>query len=143
MKILLVDDEKKFAVMLSKRLALRGMDVDVVFTGREALEKIENKRYDVAVLDVKMPGIGGIELKGKLREVDPELKIIFLTGHGSENDFKVGSAEAACYLAKPLNIETLIEILYKVVCKRIIIIYHQNHDKKPFCSLFFHDFDDR
>jgi DNA-binding response OmpR family regulator len=114
MKILLVDDEKKFAVMLSKRLALRGIDVDAVFTGRDALERIENNRYDVAVLDVKMPGIGGIELKGKLREVDPEIKIIFLTGHGSENDFKIGSAEAACYLAKPLNIETLIEILYKV-----------------------------
>ncbi len=114
MKILLVDDEKKFAVMLSKRLALRGMNVDVFFSGQDALKKAEDTHYDAAILDVKMPGIGGIELKGKLRKVNPEMKIIFLTGHGSESDFKLGSAEADCYLAKPLNIETLIKILHGI-----------------------------
>jgi len=115
MKILLVDDEKKFAIMLSKRLALRGIDVDVVFTGEDAVKNTQINRYDVAVLDVKMPGIGGIKLKRKLIELNPEMKIIFLTGHGSESDFKIGSAEAACYLSKPLHIDTLIKILHKVV----------------------------
>lgn len=114
MKILLVDDEKKFAIMLSKRLALRGIEVEVAFTGEDAVEKVEKNRYDVAILDVKMPVIGGIELKRKLKKVNSDLKIIFLTGHGSENDFKIGSAEAACYLAKPLHIESLINILHKV-----------------------------
>jgi DNA-binding response OmpR family regulator len=66
MKVLLVDDEKKFAMMLSKRLVLRGIDVNYVYTGEEALVMVENSRYDVAILDVKMPGIGGIELKRKL-----------------------------------------------------------------------------
>ena len=114
MKILLVDDEKKFAIMLSKRLALRGIDVDVVFTGEDAVKKTEINRYDVAILDVKMPGISGIKLRQKLIELNSEMKIIFLTGHGSESDFKIGSAEAACYLSKPLHIETLIKILHKV-----------------------------
>ena len=114
MKILLVDDEKKFAIMLSKRLALRGIDVDVVFTGEDAVKKTEINRYDVAILDVKMPGISGIKLRQKLIELNSEMKIIFLTGHGSESDFKIGSAEAACYLSKPLHIETLIKILRKV-----------------------------
>lgn len=115
MKILLVDDEKKFAMMLAKRLALRGIDVDYVFTGEEALEKAKTNKYDVAILDVKMPGIGGIELKRKLKELDPCLKIIFLTGHGSKTDFETGSVEGACYLAKPIQIDELITILREVI----------------------------
>jgi len=114
MKVLLVDDEKKFAMMLSKRLALREIDVDYVYTGEEALVMAVNSRYDVAILDVKMPGIGGIELKRKLSGLAPGMKFIFLTGHGSETDFEVGSAEAAYYLAKPLQIEKLVEILHEV-----------------------------
>jgi DNA-binding response OmpR family regulator len=114
MKILLVDDEKKFAMMLSKRLALRGIEVDYVFTGLEAVTKVERNKYDVAILDVKMPGIGGIELKRKLSGLAPGMKIIFLTGHGSEADFEIGSSEAAYYLAKPVQIEKLIEILHEL-----------------------------
>jgi DNA-binding response OmpR family regulator len=111
MKVLLVDDEKKFATMLAKRLALRGIDIDYVFTGKDAIIKAETQRYDVAILDVKMPGIGGIELEQKLKELDPCLKIIFLTGHGSKIDFEAGSAAAECYLAKPIQIDELITIL--------------------------------
>lgn len=114
MKVLLVDDEKKFATMLAKRLALRGIDVDYAFTGEEAMIKAENKNFDVAILDVKMPGIGGIELKRKLSGLARGMKIIFLTGHGSETDFETGSAEAAYYLPKPFQIEKLIEILHEV-----------------------------
>ena len=114
MKILLVDDEKKFVMMLAKRLALRGIDVDYAFTGDEALTKAKNNLYDVAILDVKMPGIGGIELARELKALIPGIKSIFLTGHGSEADYAAGSAEAAYYLAKPLQIEKLIEILCEV-----------------------------
>jgi CheY-like chemotaxis protein len=114
MKVLLVDDEKMFAMMLAKRLALRDIEVDFVFSGEEALAKAENTAYDVAVLDVKMPGLGGIELERLLRKLDPALKTIFLTGHGSKADFEAGSAEAAYYLAKPIQIEELIRILHEV-----------------------------
>ncbi len=114
MKVLLVDDERKFATMLAKRLVLRGIDIDYVFTGEDAVLKAETQRYDVAILDVKMPGIGGIELERKLKELDPGMKIIFLTGHGSQTDFEAGSAEATCYLAKPIQIDELITILREV-----------------------------
>ena len=114
MKILLVDDEKKFVMMLAKRLALRGIDVDYAFTGDEALRKARNNMYDLTILDVKMPGIGGIELERELKALIPGIKSIFLTGHGSEADFTAGSAAAACYLAKPLQIEKLIKILSEV-----------------------------
>ena len=114
MKVLLVDDERKFATMLAKRLVLRGIDIDYVFTGEDAVLKAETQRYDVAILDVKMPGIGGIELERKLKELDPGMKIIFLTGHGSQTDFEAGSAEATCYLAKPIQIDELITILREI-----------------------------
>ena len=114
MKVLLVDDERKFVIMLSKRLAIRGIDVDYAFSGEDAVAKAASNRYDVAILDVKMPGIGGIELQRKLSDLDPRLNIIFLTGHGSENDFRRGAAEAACYLAKPLQIEKLIKIMHEI-----------------------------
>jgi DNA-binding response OmpR family regulator len=112
MKVLLVDDEIKFTIMLSKRLALRGIEVDYEHTGEAAIEKVKQNEYDVAILDVKMPGIGGIELKQKLKGLAPGMKFIFLTGHGSEADFETGSTEGSLYLAKPLRIETLIEILH-------------------------------
>ncbi len=115
MKVLLVDDEKKFVAMLAKRLSLRGIDADFVHTGEEAVERVEKNAYDVAVLDVKMPGIGGIELRRKLSAMKPNLKFIFLTGHGSRDDFEVGSAEANFYLSKPLRIENLLEALENVL----------------------------
>jgi DNA-binding response OmpR family regulator len=114
MRVLLVDDETKFATMLAKRLALRGIDVDYVYTGKDAIAKTETSSYDVAILDVKMPGIGGLELERQLKKLAPEMKFIFLTGHGSEADFKTGSAKAERYLAKPIQIEELIEILREV-----------------------------
>lgn len=114
MKVLLVDDEIKYALMLSKRLALRGVDNDCAHTGERALAMAGHTNYDVAVLDVKMPGIGGIELEQKLSDLQPAMKFIFVTGHGSEKDFADGATAAAHYLSKPLQIEKLIEILHEV-----------------------------
>ena len=112
MNLLLVDDEKKFASMLARRLELRGMQVTVCFSGEDALAAVEEiERLDVAILDVKMPGIGGIELKQRLRERDPRIKFIFLTGHGSNEDYQLGTKEADAYLPKPLKIDDLIASL--------------------------------
>lgn len=115
MNIMLVDDEQKFATMLAKRLELRGIDATVFFSGDEALTAVEKGlRFDVALLDVKMPGIGGIELRRKLQPLDPRMKFVFLTGHGSDADYQVGVKEADGYLPKPLKIENLIEILNRL-----------------------------
>lgn len=117
MKILLVDDEKRFVMLLSKRLALRGIDADYANSGEEAVAKVTDHHYDVAVLDVKMPGIGGIALERKLRWLAPNMKTIFLTGHGSETDFEIVSAEATHYLSKPIDVENLLEVLKNVIGK--------------------------
>ena len=115
MNVLLVDDEQKFALMLAKRLGLRGFHTDVFFSGEDALRGIkEGQHYTVGLLDVKMPGIGGIELGRRLKALDPQIKIIFLTGHGSDMDYQVGASEADGYLPKPMMIETLIEMLNRL-----------------------------
>ena len=115
MKVLLVDDEEKFVLMLAKRLDLRGIQSKFVYSGAEAIALVEKgEHFDVAVLDVKMPGIGGIDLRRKLGEMDPQMKFVFLTGHGSNIDYKIGASEAAFYLPKPLNIDELIKTLGKL-----------------------------
>lgn len=117
MKILLVDDEKQFVSALAERLSMRGLDADWVSTGKEALEKAAEDEYDLAILDVKMPRISGLELKRKLEEIKPGMRFIFFTGHGSEDEFKICSAEASCYLVKPLKIEALMEHIQAVMNK--------------------------
>ncbi len=110
MKVLLVDDEHELVSTLAERLSLRGMQADWAISGEEAMRLAEKNPYDVAVLDVKIPRISGLELKRNLQSKRPDLKFIFMTGHGSEEDFRRCSAEAAdgCYLVKPVNIEDLI-----------------------------------
>jgi len=109
MKVLLVDDEKKFVSLLAERLSLRGLEADWTTTCDEALSKAQTEDYDIAVLDVKMPGISGINLKKKLEKIIPHMKFIFVTGHGSEEDYNIGIKEASFYIIKPFKIETLIE----------------------------------
>ena len=115
MKDLLVDDEQKFALMLAKRLELRGIQTDVFFSGEQALDTVEQgNRFDVAILDVKMPGIGGIELRRLLGQLDEQMKFVFLTGHGSGMDYTIGASEASFYLPKPLKIDELVKTLDRV-----------------------------
>ena len=111
MRILLVDDEEELVSTLAERLSLRGIKADWATSGEEALKMAQEELYDLAVLDVKIPRISGIELERKLKEKHPNMKFIFMTGHGSEDDFKDGSAEAGAeyYLVKPVNIEHLID----------------------------------
>ena len=111
MHILLVDDEEELVVTLAERLAIRGIDADWGTSGEDALKKAETEAYDLSVLDVKIPRISGINLKKELQKKNPHMKFIFMTGHGSEDDYKAGSEEAGSeyYLVKPVDIKTLIE----------------------------------
>ncbi len=116
-RILLVDDEIDFISTLAERLSFRGINADFVCCPEEAVKKIEEQCYDLAVLDVKMPKISGIALKKLLQEKCPAMKFIFLTGHGSEEAFKAGTSEAGeeNYLLKPMRFEDLIEKI-KSIC---------------------------
>lgn len=110
MKVLLVDDEEEMVSALSERLSMRGIDSECVLSGMDAVERVHRNRYDVVVLDVKMPGMNGLETMEKIQAVQPDTKIIFLTGHGSVADCEAGKNAGACfYLMKPVDIEVLIE----------------------------------
>lgn len=111
MRVLLVDDEVELVSALAERLSLRGIEADWASTCDGALEQVDSRTYDLAVLDVKMPKISGLELKRILQAKCPHMRFIFVTGHGSENDFQEALSEAgtAYYLVKPLHIQTLIE----------------------------------
>ncbi len=110
MNVLLVDDEAELVSTLAERLTLRGIDACWATSCEEALRCLETTAFDIAVLDVKMPKVDGLELKKCLQEKSPGMKFIFVTGHGSTQDFETGVSEVGrdYYLVKPLNIETLI-----------------------------------
>ncbi len=117
MRVLLVDDEKELVTTLAERLTLRGIHADWAVSGEEALEKAAENRYDLALLDVRIPRLSGLELKKKLAERQPGMRFIFMTGHGSEADYRAGTAEAGeeYYLVKPVSIDALIEKMNEAV----------------------------
>lgn len=117
MRVLLVDDEKELVEALAERLSLREIEADWATTCKDALGMLDTQEYDVALLDVKMPKLSGIALKREMEKKAPHMKFIFLTGHGSEVDFRAGAAEAGVeyYLVKPVGIDTLVEKMRDVV----------------------------
>ena len=113
-RILLVDDEKEFVQTLSERLKMRQIDSKFVFSGEDALDFADNEDTDVMVLDLKMPGIDGIEVLKKVKQTKPNMEIIILTGHGSEKDRKTClELGAFAYLQKPADIDILTATMKK------------------------------
>jgi len=113
-KVLLVDDEHEFVQTLSERLNTRNYGSYPVFDGEQALEFLGNETPDVMVLDLKMPGMGGVEVLRKTKEANPGIEIIILTGHGSEEDKKICMELGAyAYLNKPVDIAELTVIIDK------------------------------
>lgn len=109
MKVLLVDDEEELVSTLAERLDMRGIESDWVVTGEEGLRLALERDYDWVVLDMKMPGLGGLETMQAIRRRRPETKIIVITGHSSERDRQAGlSAGASHYLLKPVDVEDLV-----------------------------------
>lgn len=115
MRILLVDDEMDLVSTMAERLKLRGMDADWATGGEEAMKLASSCFYDLAVIDMKMPRISGLELRRMLSALCPEMKFIFLSGHGSDEDFKVGSAEADLFMIKPIRIKDLVERIHELL----------------------------
>jgi len=111
-RILIVDDENQFVDAVVERLQLRGFDACGVNTGHDAMALLDQQDYDVVLLDVKMPGLGGLEVIRKIKEKWPSLRVVLLTGHGSSQDAEKGMQLGAFkYVMKPVNIDELISIL--------------------------------
>jgi|WetSurMetagenome_2_1015567.scaffolds.fasta_scaffold541223_2 CheY-like chemotaxis protein len=112
LRVLFVDDEEELVSTVVERLALRGIEATGATGGQEALDRVAEQAFDVVVLDVRMPGLGGLEVIQRLRQDHPELGVILLSGHGAKEDVEVGLRLGAFdYLQKPVDLEDLIEIL--------------------------------
>ena len=115
-RVLLVDDEEEFLTATSRTLQRRNLDVDVAPNGVTALELVRQNRYDVIVLDVKMPDIDGIEVFRIIHLKHPGLPVILLTGHVSIDDaFHTARDGIADYLSKPIDMDHLTELIFEVV----------------------------
>jgi CheY-like chemotaxis protein/cytidylate kinase len=113
-KVLLVDDEREFVETLSERLIMRHMGSAVAYDGESALDLIKEDEPEVMILDLKMPGIDGIEVLKRVKATRPEIEVIILTGHGSEGDRDVCMELGAfAYLNKPVDIDLLSDTLRK------------------------------
>ena len=111
-KVLFVDDEKDFVQTISQRLINRNVGTYGVYNGEDALELITKDSPDVMVLDLKMPGLHGIEVLRRTKELAPEVEVIILTGHGTESDKKdCMELGAFAYMNKPVHIEALSECI--------------------------------
>ena len=111
-KVLLVDDERDYVEALSERLQMRDYSSAVVYGGEEALSIVEEDEPEVMVLDLKMPGIDGLEVLRQVKEKHPNVEVIVLTGHGSEDIARLCAELGACaYLEKPVDIEKLTQAM--------------------------------
>jgi CheY-like chemotaxis protein/cytidylate kinase len=107
-KFLLVDDEREYVMTLSERLEMREITSEVAYDGQQALDYVAREEPDVMVLDLRMPGMDGLEVLRNIKEDHPRVEVIILTGHGSDKDRQMAMELGAfAYLQKPVDIDVL------------------------------------
>ena len=117
-KLLLVDDEEEFVKALSQRIKMRQIKSDVALNGEKALEMVENEVPDVIVLDIRMPGIDGLEVLRRVKRDYGDVQVIILTGHGTDKEMEEAKRLGAYDVyKKPVDIDTLIDGIRKAYKK--------------------------
>jgi len=107
-KVLIVDDEKDFANTLAQRLKMRNLKVSTAYDGEEALTRLKEDEPDVVVLDLRMPGMHGMEVLQEMRKGYPDIQVIVLTGHGTDKDKEEAKRLGGFgFLNKPVDIDIL------------------------------------
>ncbi len=121
-KILLVDDEKDFTEVLSERMETRGFSVEIADSGPVAINKVKEKSYDAIILDLAMPEMDGIDALKHLLKENPDLQIIFLTGHATlEKGIESVKLGAVDFMEKPVDIDKLLEKVNEAKTKRDLL----------------------
>lgn len=117
-KVLIVDDEIEFAATLAERLQLRGYDAKAVYCAEDVFAIAKSDPPDVILLDLKMPGMSGIEILMTVRDFDPDIEVILLTGHlNLEDKIKGVRINDFSYIMKPIDMGELIEKINKALEK--------------------------
>ncbi|MFH1842212.1 MAG: response regulator, partial [bacterium] len=119
-KLLIVDDEVEFLTTISERLEQRGFDVVMESESEKALNIAQREKFDLALLDLQMPGMSGTELLDALKQEHKFLEVIILTGYGSvESAFECSKLGAFGYLAKPFDLDKLLPLLQEAFTARM------------------------
>ena len=119
-KLLVVDDEKQFLEIISKRLSVRDFDVTPVSSGEEAIEAARKQEFEIALVDLKMPGMGGEEVLDILKREHKFMEVVILTGYGAiDSAIRCTKAGVYGYLEKPCELETLLNVLREAYQRRV------------------------
>ena len=122
-KILIVDDEKDFLDVISDRLKARDMNVSTATSAAAALKKIDEDSFDAVVLDLQMPEMDGLEALKKMKEKNPDLQVIFLTGHATvESGVEAMKLGALDFIEKPADLATIVEKIKSAKAEKILLV---------------------
>ena len=113
-RVLLIDDEEAYVDVLQKRMTRRNIDITTALSGSEAIQTLRKRDFDVALLDLKMEDMDGIEVLKIMKKLAPEIKVIMVTGHGSEQAARDGITLGAFdYLTKPCDLNELLAKIHE------------------------------
>lgn len=119
LRVLLVDDEEELVSALVERLGYRGIKAKYALNGQQAIELIQTENFDVVVLDLKLPGMSGVEVQKAIKKEHPDLPVLLITGQGAPPDqLGLKPGEQYDFLEKPVGLEVLLERIKEVTTKR-------------------------
>ncbi len=124
-KILIVDDERDLGYILGSVLKLEGHEITFVVDGYKAIEEIKKTHYDLIMMDIRLPGINGVETFMQIKKIDHDVKVVMMTGFAVENLIEKALREGAyACIHKPFDLQKVIEIVQKVISedKKVILI---------------------
>jgi DNA-binding NtrC family response regulator len=129
-KVLIVDDDKDFLAIMAERMQNRGMEVATAESAAEAIRMLEDESFDAVLLDLMMPEMGGIEALQIMKRKQPEVQVIFLTGHPSVSKgveaMKLGAMD---FIPKPVDLRELTEKIKQAKDSRMILVEKKTQEK--------------
>jgi len=129
-KVLLVDDEEEFIETLAERMRTRGMDVSTTTSGANALQMVDHENYDVVVLDLKMPGIDGLEALKRIKRRRPNIQVVLLTGHATvEKGVEAIKEGALEFLEKPVDLASLTDAIHKAKATKMVLVEKDTEER--------------
>jgi DNA-binding NtrC family response regulator len=129
-KVLLVDDETDFLEIMKERLEARGMEVVTSDSPSAAIDQVSKELFDAVILDLKMPGMDGLEALKQIKDKRPELQVILLTGHATvEKGVEAIKHGAMDFVEKPADLEALGDKIRKAKQQKMLIVDKMNQDK--------------
>lgn len=129
-KVLLVDDEVEFVETLAERMRNRGMDVATTNSGSEALDRVDDEDFDVVVLDLKMPGIDGLEALKRIKRRRPDIQVVLLTGHATvEKGVEAIKEGAMELLEKPVDLASLTEAIHQAKAEKMVLVEKETEER--------------